>query len=69
MYANEVEESHIERDRGLEMIQRFAESQTRVRKASQVCSHAQIGAFNVGRANTSLVRVSADDDWDSRSNF
>jgi hypothetical protein len=34
MYANEVEESHIERDRGLEMIERFAKSQTQVRKCT-----------------------------------
>jgi len=69
MYANEVEKSHIERDSRLEMVKALAESQAQPSEAAKVCPHAQVGAFNVRRADAFNLRVSADGDWDGRGNF
>src|SRR5258705_5358687 len=60
MYAAEVKKSHVEVNGGGQMFQRFAESQAQARKAAQVRSHAQVGAFDVRSADVCFIRVSGD---------
>jgi len=56
MYAAEVEKCHVEIHGGAEMFQRFAESETQPSKAAKMCSHAQIGGFDVAGGNASRMR-------------
>src|SRR5438270_1028188 len=47
----------------------FAESETQASEASQMRPHAQIGAFDVRRADARFVRVSADYDGNGCRDF
>jgi hypothetical protein len=69
MNAAEVEEGHIEIHGGFKMVNCFAESETQARKAPQMRPHAQIGAFDVRRANARFFRVSTDNDWNGCRDF
>jgi hypothetical protein len=69
MHAAEVEKGHVQMNRGGQMFERLAETETQSRKAAKVCPHAQIGAFDMASADSFGLRVSADADWDGRSYF
>jgi hypothetical protein len=69
MYATEVEEGHIEIHGGFEMVNCFAESETQARKAAKMCPHAQVGAFDVRRADAGFVRFAAHNDWNGCRDF
>src|SRR5437667_2905450 len=69
MNAAEVEEGHIEIHGGFKMLNCFAESETQASKTAQVRPHAQVGTFDMRRADPRFVRVSADYDWNGCRDF
>jgi len=58
--AAEVEKGHVHMNSGIQMFERFAETKTQPGKAAKVCSHAQIGAFNMASRHASGMRVAND---------
>jgi hypothetical protein len=69
MYANEVKESHVDGDGGLEMVKALAESQAQPSEAAEMRPHAQIGTFDVRCADTRFIRVSGDNNWNGCCDF
>lgn len=67
MNTAEVEKSHVEIHGGCQMLQRLAESKTQPSEAAKVCSHAQVGAFDMACADMRQLRNSAD--WDGHNGF
>jgi hypothetical protein len=66
MHATEVKKGHVQMNRGCQMFERLAETETQSRKAAKVRSHAKIGAFDMARADSFELGVSADAYWDGR---
>lgn len=62
MYAAEIEKGHIEVHGGDQMFVRLAETEAQARKATQLRSDAEIGAFDLRCAYPFNLGVSAD--WD-----
>ena len=62
MYAAHIEKDHVKVNGGFQVFQRLAETQGKPRKTPQVCSHGQVGSFDVTGRDVSRIRVSAD--WD-----
>jgi len=66
MHAAEVEKGHVQMNRGGQMFERLAETETQSREAAKVRSHAKIGAFDMASADSFELGVSADAYWDGR---
>src|ERR1700674_2622506 len=69
MYAAEVEKGHVQVNGGFQVLQRFAEAQTKSRKAPKVCPDGQIGPLDVAGRDSFDLRTPADLDWYSVQNL
>jgi len=69
MNANEVVKRHVERDSRFQVVQLLAERIGEPRKASQMHSHAQVGAFDVTGGYSGDLRAADDLDWYSVQNL
>ena len=67
MYTAVVEKDHIQVNSSFQVVQRFAETQTKARKTAQVCPNAEIGSLDVASRDVFGIGVSGD--WDRDCGF
>ena len=67
VHAAQVKEGQVKINGGFQMVQPFAESQTKERKTAQLCANAQIGAFDLASRDVTGIQISAD--WDGDCGF